>query len=84
MSLSTKGLRRETTRTHTDEGAVPVDEVEDGNADGQRSDGSSAIAIRHTPCDEGGGDAHKGHGDVGYDIGNCDAKYVSIHIIYRF
>ena len=58
MVLRAVGLRRQSARAHAQEGAVPVDEVEDRNADGQRSDRARGVAAAQIAGDHRAGDAH--------------------------
>lgn len=62
------GLCRQTAGAHAQEGAVPVDEIEDRDADGQRSDGARGVAAAQIAGDHRAGNAHDGDGDVRYDV----------------
>lgn len=54
----TESLRRESAGTHAHEAAVPVDEVEDGYADGECPDRRCGVV--QVSCDGGTHDTHKG------------------------
>ena len=71
-------LGREAAGAHADERTVPVDEVEDRHADGQRADRGGGIGAP-VPCDGRRDDAHEGYGDVRDDIGERDAQYFAVH-----
>jgi len=62
----TESLRRESAGTHAHEAAVPVDEVEDGYADGECPDRRCGVV--QVSCDGGTHDTHKGDRDVGDDV----------------
>jgi hypothetical protein len=64
----TESLRRESAGTHAYEAAVPVDEVEDGYADGECPD--RRCGVIQVSRDGGTHDAHKGDRDVGDDVRN--------------
>ena len=67
----TVGLRRDATRAHADEGAVPIDEVKNRHTHSQRSDRCDRVAqvSRYHRAD----DTHDGYGDVGDDVGQSYA-----------
>ena len=77
--LRAVGLRRQSARAHAQEGAVPVDEVEDRNADGQRSDRARGVAAAQIAGDHRAGDAHDGDGDVGNDVRKREPQDFPIH-----
>ena len=64
----TERLRREAARAHPHERTVPVDEVEDGYADGECPDRRCGIV--QVSRDGGTHDTHKGDRDVGDDVRN--------------
>ncbi len=76
------GLRRQAARSHADERTVPVDEVEDRYADGQRSDRGGRIGAPMAG-DGRRDDAHQRHGDIRDDVGKRDAQYFAIHVHRR-
>ena len=63
----TVGLCRDATRTHAYKGTIPIDEVEDGYTDSQRTDCRNRVTqvARYHRAD----DSHDGNGDVGDDVG---------------
>ena len=65
---STECLRRDAACTHTDEGTVPVDEVEDGHTDSQRA--NTAHRLAHMSRYHRAHNAHNRHRDVGDDVGD--------------
>lgn len=73
-----EGLRREAARAHAHERAVPVDEVEDRDPDGQRADCRGGVGA---PVSGNGrrDDAHQGHGDVRDDVRQRQAQYFTVH-----
>ena len=77
--LRAVGLRRQSARAHAQEGAVPVDEVEDRNADGQRSDRARGVAAAQIAGDHRAGDAHDGDGNVGNDVRKREPQDFPIH-----
>ena len=72
-------LRRQSAGPHAHERAVPVDEVEDRHADGQRADRCGRIRTP-VPGDRRRDDAHERHGDVRDDIGERNAQYFTVHV----
>ena len=75
-------LGRQSACAHADERAVPVDEVEDRDADGQRADRGCRIAAP-VSGDGGRDDAHQRHGDVRDDVRKRDAQYFPVHVHTR-
>ena len=78
----TEGLGREAARAHAHERAVPVDEVEDRNSDGQRTDCCRRV-VAPVPGDGRRDDTHERHGDVRDDIRERDAQYFAVHVHMR-
>ena len=72
-------LGRQPAGSHAHERAVPVNEVEDRDADGQRADRGGGVG---SPVSGDGGryDAHERHGDVRDDIGERNAQYFAVHV----
>lgn len=79
MISRTKGLSRKTAGAHANKGAVPVDEVEDGNTYRECTYGQRAISTAGAAGDKRGGDTHKWYRDVRYNIRYGYAQYLSIH-----
>ena len=72
----TVGLRHEPAGSHAQEGEIPVDEVEDGHADGHRAD----QRIDPQVTDDGHIDhAHQRHGNVRNNIGNRQCENLPVH-----
>lgn len=79
MVLRAECLCRKSARAHADEGAVPVDEVEDGNTNRERTDGERSLAATSAASDECRGYTHEGHRNIRDDVRYCYSKYLSVH-----